>query len=315
MNDRKKCALLLAFLLLCFAFVLSAAGEAPGNSFDEQAKYIGITIDELDDAAAIPFHPEIPSWFENWYGPVAYNKLALCASAEDITPLITWQPQNVLLQEIADGVHDAYNIGYLQNLSSQLPDKEILIRFAHEMEIRPKYAFSWYTWQAERNPEAYVAAWRHVVELGRSIDPNIRFVWSPNRADQYADIFYPGNDYVDYVGITMNLRFEFPDFDTYTTFQQFYESVGQREHLESYGKPIIISEIGYSNPDEKITKSYIRSIFDYFLQDPMISAVIFFNYNADKGREYKITDNAQLLAEVADGAERLQMIRDQRITD
>ena len=294
------------FIIIAGIFLpLFTASAEERLAFHDDRKNIGIYLNEWSDLDNFPETPDVLAWFENWYGPNSFNKLFFCAEQKTATPFITWQPQNIPLQEIASGIHDAYIITYFQNITSIAPDMDILIRFAHEMEVRPHYRFSWYSWQGERNPSAYIEAWRHIVTLSRQINPNIKWVWSPNRADQYSDPFYPGDDYVDYVSITLNLKENFSYYSDYSDFQSFYEEIGIREHLEKYGKKIIISEVAYSNPDENAKRDYIQSIFDYYEKDPCITAIIFFNENDGKESMYNITDSAVLMKVFTEGLQKI----------
>lgn len=302
----KKKIITIFITIVSFLLPLFSASAEERLAFHDERKNIGIYLNEWNDLDNFPETPDVLAWFENWYGPNSFNKLFLCAEHKTATPFITWQPQNVPLQEIASGLHDAYIITYIQNLTSIAPDMDILVRFAHEMEVRPNYRFSWYSWQGERNPAAYVEAWQHIVTLSRQINPNIKWVWSPNRADQYSDPFYPGDDFVDYISVTMNLRENDPNYSNYHDFRSFYETIGIREHLEKYGKRIIISEVGYSNSDENVKRAYIQSIFDYYEEDPCITAIIFFDENTGENRQYKITDSTVLMEVFNEGIRKIR---------
>ena len=104
----------------------------------------------------------------------------------------------------------------------------------------------------------------------------------------------------------MNLRENDPNYAKYHNFQSFYEAIGIREHLEKYGKRIIISEVGYSNPDENVKRAYIQSIFDYYLEDPCITAIIFFDENSGENSQYKITDSTVLMEVFNEGIRRMR---------
>ena len=295
-------------MMIAFLLILIPAGNISAQermTFNDEQKNVGIYMKEWSDLDNFPITPDIIAWFENWYGPNSFLKLNLCAENHTAIPLITWQPQNVPLWEIADGIHDGYIMNFLQNITNMVPDIDVLIRFAHEMEVRPQYRFSWYSWQGERDPEAYIEAWRHIVTLARQVNPNIKWIWSPNRADQYSDPYYPGDEYVDYISVTMNLREDDANYTQYNDFRSYYETIGIREHLEKYGKKIFISEVGYSNPKEEEKQVYIESIFDYYLQDPLITAMIFFDENSSDNSQYKITDNPRLLEAFNEGFRRI----------
>jgi beta-mannanase len=65
----------------------------------------------------------------------------------------------------------------------------------------------WFPWGIGVNgntTDTFVKAWRHVVSVVRSVGArNVKFLWSPYNTDNGAyRPFYPGNDWVDFVGAT-----------------------------------------------------------------------------------------------------------------
>ena len=261
--------------------------------FDDTRAHAGIYMDSVIKIKKMPVVPDLIPWFEQW-GPVSVNsKLRYCRYLHDCTPFITWEPQDTSLEAIAAGEYDDYITEYLEMLTKTCPHQEILIRFAHEMEIRPGYGLGWFAWQYDDGGTCYVKAWRHIITIGRSINPFIKWVWSPNRADIYSEGYYPGDEYVDYVGLTLN---HFSDRSLqYDCFRDFYETEGKRKNLEKYGKKIILSEVAYAgSPDGENTEqkaAYLASIFDYVKSDDRIAAVAFFDENVNKNRQYMISDN------------------------
>jgi hypothetical protein len=81
----------------------------------------------------------------------------------------------------------------------------ILLRILHE------FNGDWYPWcisQNDNNPELYVKAYRHVKDIfDQQGATNIKFVWCPNSTSfpqaswNYIMLAYPGDNYVDYVGL------------------------------------------------------------------------------------------------------------------
>ncbi|MBQ4513976.1 MAG: hypothetical protein II969_13365 [Anaerolineaceae bacterium] len=320
MNNKKRIAIFI-FIFSCFFSAVCSAQNTHGGHlyFDDTRKNVGVYLDELSDLQLFRNTPDILGWFENWYGPSAEEKLRFCASTKSMIPMITWQPMYVPLREIADGYHDAYIINWLQTLTTEAPDIDILVRFAHEMEFRPSYTTLWFTWLAEKDPEAYIAAWRHIVTLSREINPNIKWVWAPNMADVYTDPYYPGEEYVDYVGITVNLRESVTNYSYYHSFADYYNiKTGNRTEdrknlLETYEKKIIISEAAYSNPDTETKRQYLKSIFDYLLEDPMITAVVFFNTDKkNPGEQFNFTNKEKLVEEFNQDFERVLEVRSKK---
>ncbi len=141
--------------------------------------------------------------------------------AHNITPLITWMPYGSgnPLVEIIQGQHDAYIRAEAQKAKAL--GVQILMRWGHEMNG------NWYPWAGYVNgeggdggagdadggipssgPAKYVAAWRHVHDIFVAEGAtNVVWVWCTNSNDvpdapwnHWTD-YYPGDEYVDWVGI------------------------------------------------------------------------------------------------------------------
>lgn len=268
------------------------------HEFDDDRKNVGIYMEQAEELLDMDEQPDIYGWFEHWYGGMAENKLKFLRKNQEYTPLITWMPAEVSLQEITDGMHDAYIKEFLGKIAKACPNRDILIRFAHEMELRPEYNGGWYDWQQE-DAEAYKNAWIHVVTLARETYPQFKWIWSPNHADEYAKPYYPGDDYVDYVGVTLN-HYSNKKI-TYHYFEDYYAQEGIRDYLEAYGKKIIIAETSYSGDNEEIKARFLRSIFEYYRKDDKICAIVYFNFNITDSRMYKITDNEKYMEIFTEG--------------
>ena len=134
-------------------------------------------------------------------------------SNDGYLPEITWQPSdgssgvsqpNYSLASIIDGAHDSYIRSWAE--AAKAYGKPLLIRFAQEMNG------NWYPWSEQVNgnsPGEYVEAWQHVHNIfAEKGVTNVKWVWSPNVVGSgvsgaFSDLaeLYPGNAYVDYVGI------------------------------------------------------------------------------------------------------------------
>jgi hypothetical protein len=84
--------------------------------------------------------------------------------------------------------------------------KTVILRYAHEMNG------TWFPWSPTQDrtryfdlgntPGNYVTAWRHVYTLIHGIAPNVKFFWCPTVTGiETAKWFYPGSQYVDYIGV------------------------------------------------------------------------------------------------------------------
>lgn len=256
-------------------------------------------VDELLGAQA-----DIMAVFESWSeeGLATQEKISeVCRSGR--LPLISWQSWggkdsgiSYDLADIATGTYDAYIDAFAKDVVAACGDRPVLVRFDHEMEMRPSYGYPWTPWQGR--PDEYVAAWRHVVERVRSQQggEHLYWLWSPNRADEYILPYYPGNDVVDYVGVTLN----HPTVTgtVYESFQAFYEP--NKLALEQFNKPIIIGEAAYNFQSMSTYEPWVRGAFAYVAQDPRLVAVVWFNQELGHVN-YGITthpDRAQLFQEL-----------------
>lgn len=93
-------------------------------------------------------------------------------------------------------IHDMHNIDYdqikkvLDTLNSY--NKPMIIRFANEMNVS----------NLGDDPELYKSIFRKVADMIHSY-PNFAVVWSPNdlgALDRPFEYFYPGDEYVDWIG-------------------------------------------------------------------------------------------------------------------
>jgi Glycosyl hydrolase family 26 len=132
--------------------------------------------------------------------------------AQNMIPLVTWMPygNGDPLDEYIAGVHDAYVIQEAQEAKAL--GVTILMRWGHEMNG------NWYPWSGSDNggadagaaggPAKYIAAYQHVHDLFVSQGAtNVVWIWCINVADVPAEpwnhwtSYYPGDAYVDWVGL------------------------------------------------------------------------------------------------------------------
>lgn len=206
--------------------------------------------------------------------------------------MLTWEsrPLNATADEtpyslanINNGSWDAYLTQYAKDITATgLP---LVIRFDHEMNG------TWYRW-SEANPDAnnakgsYVAAWKHIHDIFQANGANDYAIWdwSPNRVNNSSnwpsiDNFYPGDAYVDWVGITGYLRYA---TDT-PTFDGIYGKSLAALRSVAPGKPIILSEVGATeNGGHKV--AFVNDFFANIGKNPDIVGFVWFNYSVtDKG--------------------------------
>jgi cellulose synthase (UDP-forming) len=176
-----------------------------------------------------------------------------------------------LLEDINEGRYDQY-IRKLAQVSKAQSPQIILLRWGHEMELTGLYPWS------QGNPKLYITAYRRVVDIFREEKVrNVRWVWSP-AGNRGATDYYPGDSYVDYIGVTIlaDQRWDreagFPDLRSFETLLQ------EKYWLARWtGKPLIVAEVGVSATNGTEKKIWLRQAKASFSRYPLMTAFLYFN--------------------------------------
>ena len=171
--------------------------------------------------------------------------------------MITWEPwakpegsyrdpqqPEARLSRIVDGSYDTLIQAWAAGAAAY--GGPLLLRPMHEMNAW------WYPWSIDVNgntAEDYVAAWRHIHDLFADAGAdNVVWVWSVNELaglrhySQLLSASYPGDDYVDWVGMTGFNWGTSQGWSRWRSHDAIYRDTYDR--LIAFGKPIIIPEIG-----------------------------------------------------------------------
>jgi mannan endo-1,4-beta-mannosidase len=143
--------------------------------------------------------PNLDMYYSGW-GESFQASFASTVSRHGGVPLIQMDPTSVSLAAIASGRYD----GYLGKFATAVRSyaNPVVIGFGHEMNG------NWYTWASgHASPTAFVAAWRHIVTLFRTLGAdNVTWLWTINVVQNAQGIsppgpWWPGASYVTWVGI------------------------------------------------------------------------------------------------------------------
>ncbi|MEV0154728.1 glycosyl hydrolase [Micromonospora sp. NPDC050686] len=201
------------------------------------------------------------------------------------------------LANIARGDFDGYLRSWADGIKSL--GYPVAIRFAHEMNGY------WYPWCETVNgngPGDYVKAWRHVRDLFRAAGAtNVTWVWSPNNrwdtSTPELSTFYPGDEYVDWVGISGYYSTVFAT--EYRSFNKIF-AASIKDVRAFTGKPLVITETGASDADGRKAE-WIAEAFRSLHQYKDIIGVIWFE--VDKETDWRIAsspDAARAFAQAVD---------------
>lgn len=233
-------------------------------------------------------------WYLYWGSPFPIEEAEKTSSI----PLITWEPwlthPTGTLPAIASGAYDKYVREFLQAAKNW--GRPLFLRFAHEMNG------NWYPWDGFHNgekvgPEKYKQAWLYIYNVKEELKAdNINLVWCPNNKNLPAvswnnlKAYYPGDQYVDWVGMD-GYNWGYSNWQSFDqVFSQVYQALAA---LTS--KPLMIGEFASAesggNKAEWIRDAFSKIKTNY----PRIKLFNWFNIN--KERDWRI--NSSLSSEKA----------------
>lgn len=233
--------------------------------------------------------PDLAGYFNGW--DKEFRADAVTRSWErGMLPMLTWESRPsgaandqdteedytlpAIIGDPEAGVPGAYD-DYLHQYAEQVAalGLPLAIRLDHEMNG------DWYPWSEMdkqgdpingNRPGDFAAMWRHVHDIFEAAGANefVIWIWSPNitnnlpenlRGLDYLQRLYPGDEYVDWVGVSGYYRPPYREDQT-PTFEYTYDrTLDQLRELTD--KPILLSEIGASEVGGKKAE-WVTSFFD-----------------------------------------------------
>lgn len=228
-------------------------------------------------------------WYVHWQDPFPTSE-ANTVYANGSVPLITWEPWITgspnTLEAIAAGSYESYVRGFMQAAKDW--GHPLFLRFAHEMNG------NWYPWDGAHNgaaagPENYKQAFIYIYNVRQQVGAtNVYLVWCPNNTSVPSDAwntiaaYYPGNQYVDWIGMDgYNWGYgSWQEFDA--LFEEAYQTL-----TALTSKPLLIGEFASASLEgsraEWLTDTFSKINNNY----PRIKAFCWFNTN--KERDWRIT--------------------------
>ena len=202
-----------------------------------------------------------------------------------IAPHVVWEPSFTsstgVLFDITSGSQDAVIKDMAKKCAAY--GKPIFLRFAHEMNG------NWYPWSGAMNgggkkaSDQYKKAWQYVYTIfAQNGATNVIWVWAPNAdsvpntAENKLSNYYPGDQYVDWVGI------DFYGLDGWV--QDPITQINKVYSLYARAKPIMIAETACADPSHypagtTMTKpQWMNALFDAIVYNfPRVKAINWFN--------------------------------------
>ncbi|MEV8213198.1 glycosyl hydrolase [Leifsonia sp. NPDC077715] len=248
--------------------------------YTEQAPFNWATFDATSTKVGVS--PNVVGYFSGWDENFRANAVTRAWQHGQL-PMMTWESRPIdagndvvdapaySLPNIIRGDFDSYLHQYAKDIvATGLP---LAIRLDHEMNG------VWYPWAETdgkgnsingNNVGDYVTMWRHVHDIFQAEGANnlVMWVWAPNivnnlpathKAPGFLESLYPGDEYVDWVGLSGYLRPPYKADNNFTFDYTFKASLDKLRSITK--KPIMLAEIGASET-EGHKAAWINSFFE-----------------------------------------------------
>ncbi len=197
-----------------------------------------------------------------------------------LTPVVSFEPAPWRqtesypgLEEIVRSDWDDYFIDYAQEAARC--SSEIIFRFGFEMNG------DWFSWG--HKPELFVAAWQRIHRIfAANKASNVRWMYCPNviwgKQERLNSVltYYPGDEYVDVVGLDgYNFGDDYDRYHSWTSYSEIFEE--SLRILSQKPKPLLIGEIGVA-PDPVRKPEWLRNFLIEVSRDSRVSGFIYYNY-------------------------------------
>lgn len=217
-------------------------------------------------------------------------------------PVITWEPwltdfesslhaqlplRNARdrggMAAVAGGLYDFYIDRWATDAAAY--GRPLLVRLGHEMNDPYRYP-----WGPQNNTkEEFIAMWRHVVGRFRAAGAtNVLWVWSPHVAYQYWELYYPGNEWVDWTATGVLNYGPIAQWSMWWTFDQIFST--KYQELARFGKPVMVAEFGSLAVGGDRSAWYREALTSLPARYPMVKGLLFFEVARDQTITYQAID-------------------------
>jgi len=245
--------------------------------------------------------PAMVMWYQDWAQEFPRAD-AMNVISYGAIPQIVWEPwywsdhNKIKLRDIISGKWDSYIKSWAK--AAREFGNPIFLRVGHEFNME---GYPWGVVNNDKNPEIYVQAFRHVVDIFRGEGAtNVKWVWSPMNYsfpnESWNDWVkaYPGDDYVDWIGFDGYNWGTTQSWSDWQVLKYLFRDQVRRAHKLWPGKPIMIAE--FASAEQGGDKAaWIKELPGYFktsMRD--IDLIIWFDVK--KETDWRINSSEKSLA-------------------
>lgn len=208
-------------------------------------------------------------------------------------------------------ISDTSFINRFCRILAEYKDLPIYLRIGAEMNV----------WNDRADAGKYIAAFRKIAQAARDASTNVATVWSvahTSPIDIDMNVFYPGDEYVDWVGISAYAvrYFQGRQWSETESYNEIYFKSGDgadpvrlvKDVVERYGdrKPIMLAECGsarytrgevYAESEEWARLNMLRMYSTVLMAYPQVKLIAYFNKSTpDEAQDYDMAGSPSMEA-------------------
>jgi hypothetical protein len=248
--------LIVAGLLLICVIAAWAMSKATGDNHTEGV-FIGVfregapaNINHIKNFARdAGKKPAMIMWYQDWKQSFPAEDVQKVV-AYGATPHIVWEARywgndsKVTLKDIIDGKWDDYIRSWAKAIKAS--KETVFLRIGHEFNVG---VYPWGVGNNNKDADLYIKAYRHIVNVFKKENvKNVKWIWCFNNYSNPDEPWndwakaYPGDDYVDWVGIDGYNWGKTQEWSGWEDFKTLFRSQMRRAKKLWPDKPIMIAE-------------------------------------------------------------------------
>jgi hypothetical protein len=220
----------------------------------------------------------------------------------ELTLQTSWTPagKGNMIYDVLNGEYDEFLKNYAQTVKGF--GHPVLFRLGNEMngDWCPYSSYN-----TSRDPELFREFYRYVYQIFADAGAdNVIWIWNPNGKSfpdfEWNDevMYYPGDDYVDVVGLTAYNTGTYYPGENWTAFAALYDPIYARS-TALYRQPMMITEFASSSVGGD-KNQWIRDMFARISSYPDIKVAVWWNgcdwdSNGNVARPYYIDETPQIV--------------------
>lgn len=247
-------------------------------------------------------------WYQDFSCPFPTSScqdVSACGAVPHITwePWLNWGEHNIYLDNILSGQYDNYIKEWA--VAAKNFGERLFIRLGHE------FNGSWYPWGLANNgggategygdpakpdgAERFVDAFRYIHDIfEREGATNVEWIWAynetsePNEPWNTPELAYPGDEYVDWVGIDGYNWGTGWQWSQWRSFREVFNQAAGLASLEWPSKPVMIAE--FASAEQGGDKAaWIDGIPSVLKDWPQVRAITWFHI--DKEADWRVNSS------------------------